>query len=154
VHTERHCLNSSCLRERRRGLSAIKQRGRPSFLFHGSGQIHLGHAICEDFRLGVIEIGQNDHREFVIHKAGDLRFEALLRSFVFDDPVTVLGDDKPAKKARSLLGSRQIRHLIEHKLRGDPAHSLQHVAWPRRISSTPASIAAIAWQAQCSAVPR
>jgi hypothetical protein len=30
-------------------------------------------------------------------------------------------------KARSLLGSRYIRHLIEHKLRGNPAHSLQHV---------------------------
>jgi hypothetical protein len=115
-------------------LSAIKPEGRPSFLFHGSRQIHLGHAICEDFRLGVIEIGQNDHREFVIR---DLCFEALPRSFVFDDPVTVLGDDKPAKKARSLLGSRQIRHLIEHKLRGDPAHSLQHVARPRRISSLP-----------------
>jgi hypothetical protein len=91
----------------------LNQRGRPSFLFHGSRQIHLGHAICEDFRLGVIEIGQNDHREFVIR---DLCFEALPRSFVFDDPVTVLGDDKPAKKARSLLGSRQIRHLIEHEL--------------------------------------
>ena len=126
-------------------MSAIKPEGRPSFLFHGSGQIHLGHAICEDFRLGVIEIGQNDHREFVIR---DLCFEALPRSFVFDDPVTVLGDDKPAKKARSLLGSRQIRHLIEHKLGGDPAHRLQHVARPRRISSTPALIPAIAWQAQ------
>jgi hypothetical protein len=37
-------------------------------------------------------------------------------------------------KARSLLGSRYIRHLIyliEHKLRGNPAHSLQNVPQSR-----------------------
>jgi hypothetical protein len=34
-------------------------------------------------------------------------------------------------KALSVLGSRHIRHLIEHKLRGNPAHSLQHVAQAR-----------------------
>jgi hypothetical protein len=42
------------------------------------------------------------------------------------DPAT--GDYKMEIKARSLLGYRHIRHLIEHKLRGNPAHSLQHVA--------------------------
>jgi hypothetical protein len=81
----------------------LNQRGRPQLLISRFRTIHLGHAICEDFRLGVIEIGQNDHREFVIHKAGDLCFEALPRSFVFDDPVTVFGDDKPSqnRSARS-----------------------------------------------------
>jgi hypothetical protein len=34
-------------------------------------------------------------------------------------------------KARSLLGSRYIRNLIEHKLMGNPAHSLQRVPQSR-----------------------
>jgi|SRR5580700_8656311 hypothetical protein len=44
----------------------------------------------------------------------------------------------PEIKARSLLGARYIRHLIEHKLRGNPAHSLQPFLSPGRMFNLPA----------------